>query len=442
MRASISKAGAISAAALLALLAIAPPLAQALDIVLDDVAPDRVERQRHFARGELPLAGTPRLDKLDERLKALDLTAGRPIYIRIFKAESELELWLQSSSGTFTRLATYQICHWTGSLGPKLKEGDKQSPEGFYSVGAPQTRLVGRWRRAFNLGFPNLHDQLLSRTGSYILIHGGCSSVGCFAMTDEVQEEIYGLARAALAQGQERFQVHIFPFRMTHENVARYAGHEWAHTWADLKPAYDSFERTRVPPRVAVCGVRYKIADGLPGETGDDERRLPLLRPVSNGGPTSSAASVLDENGNWVAPACELEDEDKRRAYYASAPVTTSSTSSTPVPTPAKADTAASRPIATVTSAAATASAATARSSAPARPVVEARPIPRRPAYRDEAEPQIVRKPRSYSYRAEHISRPIRREATASRPRAVVPSVDGFGSATFRANQRVSATGG
>lgn len=444
MRASIIRAGAVAAAALLTQLTTAPPVARAFDIVLNDVAPDRVERQRLFARGELPLAGTPRLDKLDERLKALDLAAGRPIYVRIFKAESELELWLQNSTGTFTRLATYQICHWTGGLGPKLKEGDKQSPEGFYSVGAPQTRLVGRWRRAFNLGFPNLHDQLLNRTGSYILIHGGCSSVGCFAMTDEVQEEIYGLARAALAQGQERFQVHIFPFRMTHQNVTRYASHEWAHTWADLKPAYDSFERTRVPPRVAVCGVRYKIADGLPGETGGDERRLPLLRPVSNGGPTSSAASAPDENGNWVAPACELEDENERRAYYSSVPITTSSTPSTPVPTVTKAEAATLQPIATMTSAATTAAATTtrAKSSAPPKPIAEARPAPRRPAFRDEPEPRIVRKPRSYSYRADHVSRPIRREATAGGSRPVVPSVDGFGSATFRGNQRLSATGG
>ncbi|MDX2157856.1 MAG: hypothetical protein SFW09_15260 [Hyphomicrobiaceae bacterium] len=301
----------------------AGPSASALEVVLHDVAPDRVERQRAFSRGELPIPGTPRLDMLDERLKERGLAQGRAIYIRIFKAESELELWMQNSSGTFTHLATYPICHWHGTIGPKLKEGDKQSPEGFYSVGIPQTRLVGRWRKAFNLGFPNLHDQLLSRTGSYILVHGGCSSVGCFAMTDPVQDEIYGLARAALAAGQERFQVHVFPFRMTDANLVRFGGHPWAHTWADLKPAYDSFERTRVPPKVIVCGIRYQVADGLPGETGGTEKRLPVLRPASRVAASADLTVVIDSRGQWSPPSCTIEDEARRKAAYA---MTTSAT--------------------------------------------------------------------------------------------------------------------
>lgn len=288
----------------------------ALEVVLHDVASDRVERQRAYSRGHVPLAGSPDLSKLTERLSERGLAKGRAIYIRVFKEESELELWMQNGGGSFTLLATYPICHWTGTLGPKLREGDKQSPEGFYSVGAPQTRLVGRWRRAFNLGFPNLHDQLLSRTGSYILIHGGCSSVGCFAMTDQVQEEIYALAHAALEEGQGRFQVHVFPFRMTEENLARRADHEWAHTWADLKPAYDSFERTRVPPRVVLCGVRYKVADGLPGETGGTEARLPVLRPTANSAGIDDPTAVVDISGTWSPPSCVLEDEDRRKAAY------------------------------------------------------------------------------------------------------------------------------
>lgn len=304
------------AAVMMTVMAALASVASALEVVLHDVAPDRVERQRAYARGDLPLAGTPNLDKLSERLSERGLAKGRAVYIRVFKEESELELWMQNSGGTFTLLATYPVCHWTGTIGPKLKEGDKQSPEGFYSVGVPQTRLVGRWRRAFNLGFPNLHDQLLSRTGSYILIHGGCSSVGCFAMTDQVQEEIYGLAGAALSSGQGRFQVHVFPFRMTEANLARRAEHEWAHTWADLKPAYDSFERTRVPPRVVLCGVRYKIADGLPGETGGSESRLPVLRPVAQSGQAADSAAVIDANGDWAPPACVLDDEERRKAAY------------------------------------------------------------------------------------------------------------------------------
>ncbi len=425
MRSLITRAGAIGCVVLLTLTGGVPTTASALDIVLNDVAADRVQRQRHFARGELPLATTPRLDQLDERLKSLDLAPGRAIYIRIFKAESELEVWMQNGGGTFTRLAVYPICHWTGSLGPKLKEGDKQSPEGFYTVGVQQTRLVGRWRRAFNVGFPNLHDQLLNRTGSYILIHGGCSSVGCFAMTDEVQEEIYGLARAALAKGQDRFQVHIFPFRMTPGNLERHAEHEWAHTWSDLKPAYDSFERTRVPPRVALCGVRYKIADGLPGETGSDDRRLPVLRPVATEARAIDPNAVIDAGGNWIAPPCELQDEAKRREFYGGSQIAT-------------ADPATAAPAVSATTSSAS---ITAEPETPIEtPVAVTGSIMSRTLAR-EAEAEAESSNSSRVRRIQQSARPTRREAGSPKGDAS-PTVDGFGSATFRANQRLTATGG
>ncbi|MGE0698111.1 MAG: murein L,D-transpeptidase family protein [Hyphomicrobiaceae bacterium] len=390
--------------------------ASALEVVLKDVAADRVERQRHYVRGEMPLAGTPDLSRLDERLKELGLAKGRPVYIRVFKAESELELWMQNDRGTFTRLATYPICHWTGTIGPKLKEGDKQSPEGFYSVGKFQTRLVGRWRRAFNVGFPNLHDQLLSRTGSYILIHGGCSSVGCFAMTDQVQNEIYELATAALGAGQERFQVHIFPFRMTEANLARFSDHEWAHTWADLKPAFDSFERTRIPPRVALCGVRYKVADGLPGETGGVERRLPVLKPVLAAS-TRDTSVVVDADGRWMPPPCQLEDEDRRQAAtevaLPAASATTSSASDT------VAGSVATPRLAPATEQPEELSA----SSAPAE-------RHRRLSNAHVATPRSARRPEAGS-------------APVAGPAATVGGTDGFGTATFgKARDRVMATGG
>jgi murein L,D-transpeptidase YafK len=388
--------------------------ADALEVVLNDVAADRVERQRQFIRNELPLPGTPDLAKLDERLKARDLAEGRPIYIRIFKAESELELWMQNTKGTFTRLATYPICHWYGSLGPKLKEGDKQSPEGFYRVGARQTRLVGRWRKAFNLGFPNTLDQKLNRTGSYILLHGGCSSVGCFAMTDPVQDEIYGLARAALAKGQERFSVHVFPFRMTAENMARYAKHEGFETWPDLKPAYDSFERTHVPPQVALCGTRYKIADGLPGETGGNDRKLPVLRNVS-----TDEGAATSNSGTWAAPACQFDDEERRIAYYSGEPAGASATTT-----------------------------------ATTGKIVETReePAPRPPVRVSEprhhskpthyAKQAAASKPAGVAVRPRAPSRPLKRGTVPPRRVTTAPSADGFGSSALRGTQRISAHGG
>lgn len=267
--------GSLWAAAALALLV---PSARAIEIeLLGDVAPDRVERQRAYARGAVPFPGTPDLSSLDQRLAAKGLARGNAIFVRVFKASSELEVWMQKGD-TFTLLDTYPICHWTGTLGPKLKEGDKQSPEGFYSVASPQMRLFGRWPQAFNLGFPNAYDRANRRTGSHILVHGGCSSTGCFAMTELVQTEIRALAEAALAAGQARFHVHIFPFRMTEEAMAAHAFHLWSDFWRDLKVGYDSFERTRVPPRVGVCGTQYHITDGEPGQTGD-AGQLAQMRP-------------------------------------------------------------------------------------------------------------------------------------------------------------------
>ncbi|MFN3744764.1 MAG: hypothetical protein ACK4TL_08675 [Hyphomicrobiaceae bacterium] len=259
--------------------------ASALVVELDDVAPDRIERQRAFARGTLPPSSAPELSDLGARLAEKGLTEGAPILIRIFKAESVLELWMRKGS-SFVLKATYPICHWTGTLGPKLREGDKQSPEGFYTVGRRQMRHLGRWRYAFNLGFPNLHDKRLDRTGSFILVHGGCSSTGCYAMTQPVQQVIYRLAAAALRGRQDHFQVHIFPFRMTDANMAAHAESPWADFWRDLKAGYDAFEETRLPPRIGICGQRYVVAKAPIGVRTDG--------PLTRIDPSKAEAAAFD----------------------------------------------------------------------------------------------------------------------------------------------------
>jgi murein L,D-transpeptidase YafK len=198
--------------------------------------------------------------ELERRLAAKGMKAGSPVLIRIFKSEAQLELWLDAG-GHFELFATYQICNWSGMLGPKLSEGDKQSPEGLYTVGAHQLHYSARWRRALDLGFPNTFDRASKRTGSDVLVHGGCTSTGCFAMTDAAMEEIFWLSEAALSHGQKRIQVHAFPFRMTGENLAAHAGSEWNGFWANLKEAYDLFERTRAAPAVSVCGNRYVVTE-------------------------------------------------------------------------------------------------------------------------------------------------------------------------------------
>lgn len=260
--------------------------AGAVSIELKDVAADRVERQLKAIEGNLPLAGTPDLARFDERLAKHGLQLGAAVFMRIFKSESELEVWMEKD-GRFVHFATYPICHWSGTLGPKVREGDKQAPEGFYTITRRQLHLAGRWPRSLNLGFPNVFDKSLSRTGNYILIHGGCSSVGCYAMTNTVIDEIFRLSTGALAAGQTYIPVHVFPFRMTVRNMAAHKDSEWAGFWANLKEGYDAFERTTVPPRISVCEGKYQVRTSTPAEVGD-------LGPLGWCGATAAALRNLD----------------------------------------------------------------------------------------------------------------------------------------------------
>ena len=218
-----------------------------------------------YYRDGLPLPGTPDLAKFDERLKAQGVALGAPVFLRIFKLESELEIWMQKD-GRYRKFATYPICLWSGRVGPKLREGDRQAPEGFYAVTKEELNPNSRWHRSFSLGFPNAFDRALGRTGSFIMVHGGCQSVGCFAMTNNVVDEIWRLVTAALDQCQPAFNVQVFPFRMTEKNLAARKGDQWSPFWADLKKGYDAFERTHLPPMVSVCEGRYVISEAKPGD--------------------------------------------------------------------------------------------------------------------------------------------------------------------------------
>jgi murein L,D-transpeptidase YafK len=220
----------------------------------------RADYQARFRAGET-LPGTPDLARIDQRLADLGVEMGAPVYIRIFKLEHELELWVQKN-GRYKHFATYPICLWSGRLGPKLKEGDRQAPEGFYTVDSEQLNPNSRMHRSFSLGFPNLYDQSHGRTGSFLMVHGGCASIGCYAVTDPAVDEIWRLVTAALDKGQPRFAVHAFPFRMTQTNLELRKGSKWEGFWTDLKRGYDLFERTRIPPQVGVCKGRYVFAPG------------------------------------------------------------------------------------------------------------------------------------------------------------------------------------
>ncbi len=194
------------------------------------------------------------------------MTSEAPIFVRIFKEESELEVWKQRSDGRFYHFKTYPICNWSGELGPKLKQGDKQAPEGFYTVAMNQMNPNSSFYLAYNLGFPNAFDRAHDRTGDFLMVHGKCKSAGCYAMTDALIEEIYAVSRDALRSGQQSFHVHAMPFRMTEVNMARHAKHQWMPFWQTLKPGYDAFEANRVPPEVAICERKY-VVDVVPPQT-------------------------------------------------------------------------------------------------------------------------------------------------------------------------------
>lgn len=179
-------------------------------------------------------------------------------FIRIFKAESELELWSRApGEATYTLTKTYPICSWSGRLGPKLREGDRQSPEGFYFVTKDRLNPNSQFHLSFDIGFPNAYDRAHNRTGSFLMVHGNCVSWGCYAMTDAGIEEIYGAVEDSFKAGQPIVRVHVFPFRMTEENMARHAGSNWVAFWANLQEGYDWFEASRVPPNTIVKDKVY-----------------------------------------------------------------------------------------------------------------------------------------------------------------------------------------
>jgi murein L,D-transpeptidase YafK len=193
------------------------------------------------------------------------MTKEAPILLRIFKEESELEIWKKTTAGNYELLKKFPICKWSGELGPKIKTGDRQAPEGFYFIRPEQMNPHSSYHLAFNLGFPNEFDRAHNRTGAHLMVHGDCSSSGCYAMTDEQIAEIFALAREAFDGGQLAFQVQAFPFRMTAANLARHRNNPNVAFWRMLKEGSDHFEVTRQEPKIDVCAKRY-IFNAVPND--------------------------------------------------------------------------------------------------------------------------------------------------------------------------------
>ncbi len=198
--------------------------------------------------------------RLERALAEKGLHYGDPVFLRAFKEERQLELWVRRrDTGKYVHFRTWKIAAQSGGPGPKLAEGDGQVPEGFYHVPARAMKPDSTFHLAFNIGYPNAYDRAHGRTGSFIMIHGGGVSIGCLAMTDDGIEEIYTLCAAAHSGGQEFFRVHLFPFRMTAERMARERDSEWFDFWENLREGYDFFEREHVPPDATVSEGRYRF---------------------------------------------------------------------------------------------------------------------------------------------------------------------------------------
>ena len=180
-------------------------------------------------------------------------------------------------------MKTYPICRWSGDLGPKKKQGDRQAPEGFYTITPGQMNPNSNYYLAFNTGYPNAYDRAWGYTGSELMVHGDCSSRGCYAMTDEQIQEIYALARELFFGGQKAFQLQAFPFRMTALNMAKHRNNQSFAFWKMLKEGYDHFEATHQEPKVAVCEKRYVFDAAAPnGSTRPRSIRRVPARSISS----------------------------------------------------------------------------------------------------------------------------------------------------------------
>lgn len=231
--------------------------------------------------------------KIVAEMNAKGMSRTSPILARIFKEEGKLEIWKQKTNGRYDVIASYDICKWSGQLGPKFIEGDRQAPEGFYTVRPAQMNPNSSYHLAFNIGYPNAYDRANGRTGSHLMVHGACSSSGCYSMTDEQMEQIYAFGRDAFRGGQTEFQVQAFPFRMTAANMARYKDDPNYEFWKMLKVGYDHFEITKVPPKVDICEKRY-VFNQIP-ENGAS------FSPTAACPPASQPASLVSSYQSYQA---------------------------------------------------------------------------------------------------------------------------------------------
>ena len=271
--------------------------------------------------GVLPMsekAARPLPAKLVAEIESKGMDKESPILVRLFKEEAELEVWKQDRTGHYALLKTYPICRWSGELGPKIKEGDRQAPEGFYSITPGLMNPNSAYYLSFDLGYPNAYDRSWGRTGAQLMVHGDCSSRGCYSMTDEQISEIYALGRDAFFGGQKSFQVQAYPFRMNGQNMAKHRNSPHLAFWKMLKKGNDHFEVTRAEPRVNVCEKRYVFDAQSPGDP---------MRPLSFSASGKCPVFEVDPEIASLVQDKERKDDaafaDLARRNVATAPIKT-----------------------------------------------------------------------------------------------------------------------
>ena len=258
-------------------------------------------------------ANQPVSPKLLAAMVEKDMDLQSPILVRLFKQEAELEVWKQDRSGRFALLKTYPICRWSGDLGPKVREGDRQAPEGFYSISPAQMNPQSAYYLSFNTGFPNAFDRSLGRTGSELMVHGDCSSRGCYAMTDEQIAEIYSLGRESFFGGQRAFQFQAYPFHMTAVNMAKHRNNPNMPFWRMIKEGNDHFEVTKQEPKVDFCEKKYVFdATKAPNATRD---------PVFEASAKCPAYVIPDDVAQAVREKQQQDDAEMARLVAKGTPV-------------------------------------------------------------------------------------------------------------------------
>src|SRR3954462_11090673 len=263
-------------------------------------------------------ANQPVPPKLVADIAAKDMDMNSPILVRLFKTEAELEGWKETRSGQFALLKTYPICRWSGDLGPKVREGDRQAPEGFYSITPAQMNPQSSFYLSFNTGYPNAFDTALGRTGSQLMVHGDCSSRGCYAMTDEQIAEIYSLGRESFFGGQRAFQLQAYPFKMTPINMAKHRNNPNMPFWKMIKQGWDHFEVTRQEPKVDFCEKKY-VFDAIKAP---DARRDPVFDDSAK----CPAYAISDEIADAVREKQQQDQAETAKLISRGTPVARTNT--------------------------------------------------------------------------------------------------------------------